>query len=626
MPESDDDRMARLEARVTELEGLVRRLTERPAATAPRPRPATSTPRPPAARAPVAPRWLGGGLDSEEWIGQRGLLAVGVLALVLAAGYLLKLSFDRGWVSPVMRCTGGAVAGGVVGAVGWWLHPRYRTYGAALIGCGAAIIYLAVWAAVREYGFVPPGSGLIALGIISLALASIAYALEVEALGAAAALGAFFAPIFLSPGRGNADALLVYLAAMGLTLGVVAGRRHWKLAALVIAASYFGVGWVGGASGSGQATPALLLAYGVAGGTGGLYLGLRERWGVLRALAFWGGWALIASATGTRAGPSLLLAAGVMAAPLWWRAFRVPRIWPEGGIPLLTAAEWTIGETVYFLVTPLCLAWAIRLQAPERFDTVPGLAAAIVGVPYLLAGYVRPRPAFAMVGLTALGVAAWLHWPGLAATVALLVIGAMAAALDHPLGRTDGRWYALALTVAALLHLTGTDAAHRAVADPAFVGSWALVLWSGTALVAAFAAGLWRAAGREHDVRAIRIACWIGAGALLLFGVTGEIQRYFLLHTARLAAAQLAGGLAVSAWWLVFAASLVALGFARSVGAVRRFGLGVAALAGVKVLVVDLSSLDALYRVGSVLILGLVSLLLAYLYHRQARARVPSGA
>jgi hypothetical protein len=37
------------------------------------------------------------------------------------------------------------------------------------------------------------------------------------------------------------------------------------------------------------------------------------------------------------------------------------------------------------------------------------------------------------------------------------------------------------------------------------------------------------------------------------------------------------------------------------------------------VLLFDLSSLDALYRVASVFILGLVSLLLAYLYNREAR-------
>jgi uncharacterized membrane protein len=86
----------------------------------------------------------------------------------------------------------------------------------------------------------------------------------------------------------------------------------------------------------------------------------------------------------------------------------------------------------------------------------------------------------------------------------------------------------------------------------------------------------------------------------------------------------LAGGLAVSAWWLVFATGLVTLGFRRQVKPVRQFGLAVAGLAGAKVLLIDLSSLDALYRVASVFILGLASLLVAYLYHRQARGRAPA--
>jgi uncharacterized membrane protein len=38
-----------------------------------------------------------------------------------------------------------------------------------------------------------------------------------------------------------------------------------------------------------------------------------------------------------------------------------------------------------------------------------------------------------------------------------------------------------------------------------------------------------------------------------------------------------------------------------------------------KVIFVDLSTLDALYRVASVFGLGLVSLLVAWVYHRRAR-------
>ena len=60
-----------------------------------RPRTAAAARRPsPAARAVRAA--LRVTARPEQWIGQRVLLAIGVVALLMAAGYLLKLSFDRG--------------------------------------------------------------------------------------------------------------------------------------------------------------------------------------------------------------------------------------------------------------------------------------------------------------------------------------------------------------------------------------------------------------------------------------------------------------------------------------------------------------------------------------------------
>ena len=110
------------------------------------------------------------------------------------------------------------------------------------------------------------------------------------------------------------------------------------------------------------------------------------------------------------------------------------------------------------------------------------------------------------------------------------------------------------------------------------------------------------------------------AGLLLLFGVTGEIRRYFDLESLSRVTAELASGLAVSAWWMVFAAALVLVGFRRSLKQLRLAGLAVAGLAVAKVVIFDLSSLDALYRVGSVFLLGLVMLSLAYLYYRHDRS------
>ncbi|HEU4525347.1 MAG TPA: DUF2339 domain-containing protein, partial [Gemmatimonadales bacterium] len=404
---STDERLERLERRVAVLEALVRTSLPPEAVTPaavlePTPKPAAPPPSPPTdpMRPPPRPRAVSGhavGID-EKWIGQRGLLAVGVVALLMATGYLLKLSFERGWIPPVMRCIGGALLGFAVGAIGWRLHERYRTYGAALVGCGAGIIYLSVWAACRLYEVIPPTTGVVGLALVSVALAVIAYAINVEALGITAALGAFMAPVLLGQDDANANLLLLYLACMAAGLGLVAARRRWRLATLVVAASYFGVAVAGARD---TAEPWGLLLYGVLGGAAGLYVGLRERWGETRFLAFTGGWALLGAASERMDTHWPVFAAGLgLSAPVWWHALRNPK-----ALPLRSSAGstsgWSLGEALYFFSTPVLLGWAAYGLAPERFDRLPGLLPLLVAAPYLIAGYTRPRPPFALVGIAA---------------------------------------------------------------------------------------------------------------------------------------------------------------------------------------------------------------------------------
>jgi hypothetical protein len=518
-----------------------------------------------------------------------------------------------------MRCVGGACSGFIVGAIGWRLHPRYRTYGAALIGCGAAIIYLSVWAAARLYGVLPPTTGIVALALVSVALAMIAYAIDVEALGTTAALGAFFAPLLLGRDYADADLLLLYLACMAAGLGFVAARRRWRLTLLVIGLSFFGVAYAGAAD---RGTPWGVLLYGVLGGSAGIYLGLRERWWETRFLSFTGGWTFVAAASRHFDHPWAILLAGiVLAAPIWWYALKSDRILPlQATTGTTAAAGWSLGEAMYFFVTPLLLGWAVHGVAPRWFDGHPGMVALIIAVPYLMAGYLRPRPVFAVVAAAALGIAVWHHWDGVERVWALLALTLVWAGLDHRLNRDDGRWYAAATLWAALDQLLSDAMARRVATDSAFVGSWALALWGSAAVAVGLAVGLWKVTSEAGAGPVVRAILWVVAGALVLFGVTGEIQRYFELKSLSAQTASLAAGLAVSAWWLVFAAALVGVGFRRGLKPARLAGLGVAGLAVIKVLVFDLSSLDALYRVGSVFILGLVFLLLAYLYHRQGRA------
>jgi uncharacterized membrane protein len=541
-----------------------------------------------------------------------------VVALLLAAGYLLKLSFDRNWISPVVRCLGGVVAGIAVGGLGWRLEPKYRTYGAALIGAGAGIIYLSIWAASRLYGVLPSATGIVGLAMVSVALAMIAYAIDVEALGVTAALGAFFAPVLLGQNRNNADLLLLYLASMAAGLGLVSARRRWRLATLVVAASYFGVGTLGAAE---HAHPWGVLVFGLIGGTAGLYLGLRERWWETRFLTFSGGWTLLAAAGERIPEHWAVLAAGiVLSLPVWWHGLRRPRIFPLHLGSKAEGAGWSAGEALYFFATPVLLGWAVHGLDADRFDASPWLAPLIVALPYVVAGYIRIRPAFAAVGAAAMGVTVVQRWEGVPQVWALLALAVLWAALDLRLGRTDGRWYGLLTLIAALQQLFDGAAGARLADDRAFVGPWALGLWGSIAVTFAYAARLWRVEAAREDTRLIRSGLWGVAGAMALFGVTGELRRFFELRTLDAETVKLASGLAVSAWWLLFAAVLVTAGFRLSKQPARVAGLVVAGLAVGKVVLFDLSSLDALYRVGSVFLLALVALSLAYLYYRHDRS------
>jgi uncharacterized membrane protein len=545
-------------------------------------------------------------------------LGIGVVALLMAAGYLLKLSFDRNWISPAMRCIGGSLAGLGVGALGWRLESKYRTYGAALIGAGAGIIYLSIWAACKLYGVLPSATGIVGLALVSVALAMIAYAINVEALGVTAALGAFFSPILLGQRQASADLLLLYLFCMACGLGLVAARRQWRIATLVVAASYFGVGTVGAA---GHAEPWGVLLYGLVGGTAGLYLGLRERWWETRLLTFSGGWTLVAAASERIPQHWAVLAAGiVLSAPVWWHALRRPQVTPLHLGPRGVGSGWSLGEALYFFVTPLLLGWAVHNLDERYFDAHTWLTPAIVAVPYLLAGYTRARPAFAAVGAAGLGVAAVQRWEGVPQVWALLALALVWASLDLALSRTDGRWYGLLTLMAALQQLFDGAAGVRRADDRAFVGPWAWALWGSIAVTFAYAVRLWRVEGGREDIRLIRSGLWVVAGAMALFGVTGELRRYFELQTLSSETASLASGLAVSAWWLLYAAALVGVGFRLALQPARVAGLAVAGLAVLKVVFFDLSSLDALYRVGSVFLLALVALSLAYLYYRFDRS------
>jgi len=154
----------RLERRVAHLETLVRRLaassavdraplSARRAVPPPQPARVTAPPEPPVVRPKTA---SSPSVDLEQWVGERGLIAVGVLALLATGGFFLNYAFDRGWIPTWLRATAPVLSGAGVAMWGDRLLRRgLRGYGAALIGAGGGLAYLGFWAAAGPYDLVP---------------------------------------------------------------------------------------------------------------------------------------------------------------------------------------------------------------------------------------------------------------------------------------------------------------------------------------------------------------------------------------------------------------------------------------------------------------------------------------
>ena len=118
---------------------------------------------------------------------------------------------------------------------------------------------------------------------------------------------------------------------------------------------------------------------------------------------------------------------------------------------------------------------------------------------------------------------------------------------------------------------------------------------------------------------AVRPVLFLVAAFMFLGWGTGEIHRFFALKGVD-QRWTLARDLSISAFWLLYAAALLVLGFWRQRAAIRWVGLGMALIAASKVFIYDLSKLARLYRIFSFVLLAVVLLALSFWYQRSRQA------
>ena len=623
MSDEQHDALRRLERRVDVLEQMVRRLIGAGAA----PERITPAPEPPAVASPAAPisrphepTWSRApeprsyspppavAPDLEQWFGQRGLLIVGVLALLTAAGFFLKYAIDRGWIAPLVRSLLAIAAG--IGLAAWGearIRGGLRRYGAAMIGAGGGLVYLGLWAAAGPYGLLERRIGVLLLAACTVAVTLLALRHEIEGLAIWALAGAYLAPILLSPHVPNPEAFLGYLEVIGLGTGLLAYTMTWRRTFNLALAGYFLLAAAGAATVLSGALGCWFLA---AGALLTLHVTRRRAWPEARVGMLLLAWVLLSVALGgVRNGPEaqLWLAVGApvaIAGLLWWQQLEQSRL----RAPL---------EAVLFGANPFVLLALVWTADPALRDGAPALLPALLAAPYLAVGWARRAAPHLVMGfaLGALAVAMQGSPPTVVIGWTALALAGLAA--EQHGGRPGGRIAALGLALLVFPCLFGVALWSRSSNAAPFTDAWALALYgyvAGTALAARrWNAGVKDPATAHWTARGGELL-WVLCGAAVFAGGSVELQRYFGRRTP------LAGDLALSVFWLAYAGALVRLGFQLDRKDVRSAGLAVAAGAGLKIVLYDLSNLDALYRIASFFALALIALAVAYAYHKRARA------
>ena len=622
MSDEQHDALQRLERRVEVLEQMVRRLLavgavpehitatpQRTAAAAPAAPVSRPTP-PTPARAPEPPRYPpspAAAPDLEQWFGQRGLLIVGVLALLTAAGFFLKYAIDRGWIAPLVRSLLAIVGG--IGLAAWGearIRGGLRRYGAAMIGAGGGLAYLGLWAAAGPYGLLERRIGVLLLAACTVAVSLLALRHEIEGLAIWALAGAYLAPALLPPVTPNPDAFLGYLEVVGLGTGLLAYTMTWRRTFNLALAGYFLLAAAVAARGLAGALGCWFLA---AGALLTLHVTRRRAWPEARVGMLLLAWVLLLSVAlaGVRDGPEpqRRLAVGApfaIATLLWWQQLDRNQLQRPA-------------EALLFVANPFVLLGLVWTADPKLLERAPALLPALLAAVYLGVGWTRRAAPHLVMGFALGGLAAALQGSAPTVVIAWTALALAGLAAEQQGGRPGGRTAALGLALLAFPCLFGVALWSRPSGAAAFTDAWALALYgyiAGTALAARrWGAGLmdpgtarWTARGGE--------LLWVLCGAAVFAGGSVELQRYFGRR------APLAGDLALSVFWLAYAATLVRIGFQGDRKDVRSAGLAVAAGAGLKIVLYDLANLEALYRIASFFALALIALAVAYAYNRKA--------
>ena len=523
----------------------------------------------------------------ESRIGSQWFNRVGILAVMIGMAWFLKFAIDNHWIGPLGRVLIGLAAG--AGLIVWserFQRKSYIAFAYSLKALGSGILYLSLWAAFSLYQLIPPGEAFAAMILMTAFNGFMAWIQNAELLALYAIVGGFSTPLLISTGENHEISLLTYMLLLDIAVLVLVALRPWSrllFAAFIGIVLIFGAWWF-------------------------TYYSDAQS---LRTAFFLGGFFLIFAF-----------------------APRLIRVAVEDGVPhsgwdslvmvVLPVANAAFGFIAYYaLLNPSSGDWAgawlavafaafylllLRLPASGRLQASPPLLSGL----HLTAVVV-----FLTIAIPLKAQDRWL-------TIGWLVEGAallwMASRLQLRLLRVLAL-LCLALGLLALVVVNPNPMGSMPFFNERF-GTYCVG-------VAVFTFAAWIATMEKNKGEKEIQGTWpmIAAGslltvnALILLAVGWEIHSYWWVLSwtgdgSRWQEYQMHAQFTYSAWFMVFGAVLLGVGFWRRSAFLRWQALLLLAVTIGKVFLLDMSQLSQGYRILSFLGLGALLLAVSFVYQR----------
>jgi uncharacterized membrane protein len=172
---------------------------------------------------------ISGGSSAEVAVGQKWVLGIGVLILVIGIGFFLKYAFDQQWIGPEVRISIGFAAGLALLAGGDACHRRdLRGLDIGLGAVGLGTLYLTSYAACQVDRLIP-GTMALALILITTAIgASLAALWGSQILAVLTFLTGYLAPLLFDSKGLLPWLFLAYLFILTLGGQVLAYAKGWR--------------------------------------------------------------------------------------------------------------------------------------------------------------------------------------------------------------------------------------------------------------------------------------------------------------------------------------------------------------------------------------------------------------